>query len=246
MDEPFPFQPAEDTSPAAWVVAGLQGFAESVLSIVPAGFGAYARIYHPAYRYEYDEHIPVRWTEIAEANGRVAHRRMQFPNLIGFNPHKQSASPLDIWYVEPSHGHLPGPLAALLWPILAEHTATPERCFFAVWEGWGNMAMERPPAPSFEIPGRRLLLYSASIEAAERSFSVDDPFVGQSANLWWPDDRAWCVATEIDFMTTYVGGSQAVIAAILEHPDLEAYRVEPKDGVQWASDTLNLKPRGDR
>lgn len=44
----------------------------------------------------------------------------------------------------------------------------------------------------------------------------------QSANLWWPDDRAWCVATEIDFMTTYIAGTAEAIAAIVARADLEA------------------------
>jgi hypothetical protein len=52
------------------MVAGLRGFAESVLSVVPAGFEAYARIFHPAYRGE--PPVPVLWREIASASGRVA------------------------------------------------------------------------------------------------------------------------------------------------------------------------------
>ncbi len=39
---------APDTRAAEWVVDGLHGFAESVVSVVPAGFAAYARIFHSA------------------------------------------------------------------------------------------------------------------------------------------------------------------------------------------------------
>ena len=42
------YESALDASAASWVVAGLRGFAESVLSLVPAGFPAYGRIFHPA------------------------------------------------------------------------------------------------------------------------------------------------------------------------------------------------------
>ena len=42
------YQSAPDAAPAAWVVDGLRGFGESVLSLVPEGFDAYARIFHPA------------------------------------------------------------------------------------------------------------------------------------------------------------------------------------------------------
>lgn len=30
----------------------------------------------------------------------------------------------------------------------------------------------------------------------------------QSPNLFWRDDRSWCVATQINFYSTYIGASQ--------------------------------------
>ena len=50
---------------------------------------------------------------------------------------------------------------------------------------------------------------------------------GHSPNLWWPDDRAWCVATEIDLAWTYVGGSAALIDDVLASAALEAQPVSP-------------------
>jgi hypothetical protein len=47
------------------------------------------------------------------------------------------------------------------------------------------------------------------------------------ANLWWPDDRAWCVATEIDLAWTYVGGPAALIGDVLANPHLEAQPASP-------------------
>ncbi len=41
-------------------------------------------------------------------------------------------------------------------------------------------------------------------------------------NLWWPDDGAWFVATEIDFVSTYLAGGTEAIQAVLTEPDLEA------------------------
>ena len=37
----------------------------------------------------------------------------------------------------------------------------------------------------------------------------------QSANLWWPEDRAWCVTTDIDFAWTYVGGDRSLIEELI-------------------------------
>jgi hypothetical protein len=43
--------------------------------------------------------------------------------------------------------------------------------------------------------------------------------------MWWPADRAWFVATEVDGFSSYVGGSQTAIDAVLASPELEAIAV---------------------
>ena len=67
------------------------------------------------------------------------------------------------------------------------------------------------------------------------------PFT-QSANLSWPNDRAWLIATEIDFVSTYIGASRSCIEAILGCANIEAAEVEPSDGVTWGADLLNPAP----
>ncbi len=52
-----------------------------------------------------------------------------------------------------------------------------------------------------------------------------------SPNLFWPQDHAWCVASEIDLYCTIVGGPQALADALVANPALEAWRVEPEDPV---------------
>jgi hypothetical protein len=64
----------------------------------------------------------------------------------------------------------------------------------------------------------------------------------QSANLWWPADQAWCVVTDIDLMSSYVGGSAACIAELMATPGLEVVPAAPGDRV--AIDAVNpLPPR---
>jgi hypothetical protein len=60
-----------------------------------------------------------------------------------------------------------------------------------------------------------------------------------SCNLWWPADHAWCVATEIDLDSTYVGGSEACIEELLANSELEVARLDGAAGVTADSDTLN-------
>ncbi len=282
----FPFIPAESAEPARWITEGVQGFAQSVLSIVPAGFEAYARIFHPP---RSSSHIfpgysatPVSWAEVAAQTGRTVHRQMQWQHIMGDDPPANLASP--------EEGSLPLATAHVLWPLLRQYTATPEHCFFAVWEGFGCLGETVLRAPAFETPSRRWHLFHAPIEAIEQTFSsaergtllvrrthpligawqtlrnlvlfkprapvrarlgdpaaeaeepLDFPLSYQSANFWWPADRTWCVATEIDFKTTYIGGSRTAIDNLLQSTALEAYAVEPTDGVTYASDTVNPKP----
>lgn len=46
-----------------------------------------------------------------------------------------------------------------------------------------------------------------------------------SPNLWWPDDRAWIVLTEVDGYSTYVGGSRPLVHDLLSSRDVETIEV---------------------
>ena len=233
------YERAPDTAVASWVVDGLRGFAESVLSLVPAGFEAYGRIFHPAWRWEPDRRVP--WRDVAQANGRVPHGAMQWPAITGSLRYIHGAHQPGIWDHEPEEGSLPEELAPVLASVLARHTATPARCWFAVWEGYGCFAFGSEDAPAFDIPHRRLLLFIGPITAVLGSLCA--PPSWQSPSLWWPEDRAWCVETEVDMMSTYIGGTRQCIEGLVAHDDLEATIIDSADGVTWASDELNPAPR---
>lgn len=226
----YEFTPADDARPAEWVSDALRGFRD-VRSIVPAGFEAYARVFHPASARD----TPVRWSTVAEANGRIAHPTMQWPAITGTWQTDQAP----LWDNKP-YDTLPHDIAVVLARVLAPHTATPHRCWFAVWEGYGYLPDTVRTAPSFIVPHVRMHLFRAPVGAIVTSFG--EPPWYQFANLWWPDDRAWCVASEIDLDTTYVGGSAECIAAVVGAPELEAMAVEPTDGVASHDDPINPLP----
>ena len=276
----LPFKPAQNAEPARWLEERLVDFGKNVLSVVPRGFEAYARVFHPAYQVTHGTRTPLRWSDVAAQSGRTCHREMQWPNILGKEPEHDHRKLGDTWIEGPEEGDLPVEVARVLWPILSQHTTTPERCFFAVWEGFGCFPESISEAPTFEIPARRFYLFRAPIEHIEKTFCTDNPdntivvtivtrsgssekptpaeikdalkdlptpkfpLHHQSANLWWPEDRAWCVATEIDFVTTYVAGSKEAIAAILSSEALEAYQVEPTDEITYLSDKINPRPAG--
>ena len=61
----------------------------------------------------------------------------------------------------------------------------------------------------------------------------------QSVNLWWPDDRAWFVSTEIDFAWTYVGGTTALLEGLLADPLLEILPATVSDHITYQADRTN-------
>jgi hypothetical protein len=116
-------------------------------------------------------------------------------------------------------------------------TSTPDVCWFAVWEGYGFLEPKRyEDLPRVKTPERTYILYRGPLQAVT-AFSWGQTW--QSPNLWWPDDRAWCVATEIDLPETYVGGSEAAIDRIVADSQLEALRTRLNARVDIDADTIN-------
>lgn len=95
--------------------------------------------------------------------------------------------------------------------------------------------------PRVRLPGRDYLLFvgelAAAVDAGWRPLPELTLF--QSPNLFWPQDRAWCVATEIDFDSTLVAGSASLIDRILVAPGLDAWPVDPTDSLAYDADNLN-------
>ena len=65
------------------------------------------------------------------------------------------------------------------------------------------------------------------------------PFGGYPPNIWWPEDWAWCVATDINLYDTYVGGSEECIEAVLDYADLEVLPTSLDALVDMGGDTVN-------
>jgi hypothetical protein len=129
-------------------------------------------------------------------------------------------------------------VAAPLARTLATHTTPTDDCWFAVWEGWGYLDEAFSGRPTFALPQRNYHLAHAPLAAAAQSVSYH-PNVHLSCNLWWPDDHAWCVATEIDLDSSYIGASEARIEELLANQDLEAVPLSLTAGTTADSDTLN-------
>lgn len=248
-----------DVAPAAWIAPRLSGPLGTVTGTVPAGYPAYARLCHPPA----DEagHW-VHWAEAAAETGRQAHPTMQWHALVGtrdsLNLHDS------LWRGEhPPRGELPPQLLAALCDALAPYTSTPTTCWFCLWDGYGwirdspsvratgsddpssPVSLEQWRGPRVEHPSaREYLLFTGPLRAALRMgwWPTPDWFEAQSPNLFWPEDRAWCVGSEIDFDSTLIAGSPELTATLLRTPIFDAWPIEPTDSLTEDSDRLNTVP----
>lgn len=252
-----PPAPAADAGAAEWIAPRLLEDFGAVGRTIPIGFDGYARVFHPA-------GTSTRWAEIAARTGRSMHARAQFHRIA--SPPKNSGRHDPSFEVsEPSTGDLaPAELRALC-AILRTHTPAAMRCWFALWEGWGDLtgavthvwatttgASAPPPsapdswqldlrAARFELPGRPYYLFTGPLQDALRFgyWANQYCFLPRPPNLFWPDDRSWCVASEVDFNSTLVGGTAALVESIVRSAELEAWPVDPRDSLAVDGDTIN-------
>jgi hypothetical protein len=216
-----------DVSVGVWISsARRRGTPGTVSALVPAVFEAYARVLHPAIRYDGDDDIEVAWSAVAAHNGTAVHPRGQWVDVTGGPVESQPP----VWDDGPSEGHLPVPVAARLIDVLGRHTATPDAGVLARWDGFGYDLPDPGTPPRLLLRGGKdVVLLRGAIADAVRNLAPEPH--EQSANLWWPADQAWCVVTDIDLTSTYVGGSAACIAALLATPGLEALPAAPEDPI---------------
>jgi hypothetical protein len=253
-----------DAHAADWIVRGVRDFDCTVGSIVPPVFEAYARVFHPPGRRSGESDAEVRWADVAAANGRVMHPAAEWGSLTGSWRAREQPG---VWDMEPELGDIPERIAKHLARLLQRYTSTAERCWFAptaMREELGVMLVftegtsadeqvrvrdasearlaERQrrleTAPRFTLPNREFRLFAGALEALVDLYDELDV----SPNLWWPDDRSWCVGTDIDLMTTYVGGSASAVDALLADKQIEVLPVLHTQSVTWEADTVNPLP----
>ncbi len=231
----------KDVAPANWVAERLWRWNREHGALtgerVPDGFEAYARIFHPArYQSEDREWHRVSWATVAEWYGKTVHPQMTFSRLVDLDWLEHPS-----WGSRPEVGTLPEEECKPLMDVLGEFTSTPELCYFAVWEGYGGLderlgkgvaKLESPHA------GRKYYIFRGTLDGVLSFYKWS--FFHRSPNIWWPEDRAWCVATEIDDLETYVGGSASCIERVLAHPELEALPIAIDARIDVLGDTINV------
>ncbi len=203
----------------------------TVGSLVPPTFDSYCRILHPP---RTGEGGWTRWSTVAQETGAAIHPTVEWAAIT--NGRGRSGGGGTVWAESPERGELVVEQRATLADVVAAHTTTPDDCWFAVWEGQSFVGVDRA-GPRVCLPGRNHYLFHGRVADVRKDFQ------GHGPSLWWPADRAWVVASDVDLTATYIGCSHECADQLLRSADLEVVSPEPNNSVTWDSDTITPLPR---
>lgn len=92
----------------------------------------------------------------------------------------------------------------------------------ATWQP-GILSDEISKGPRLELPDRAHVLFATTVSTfAEPEWQAAAPWGDEALSLLWPADRAWVMATEIDYDSTIIAGTNALIRAVCTDPAIEA------------------------
>ena len=250
-------RPVGNLTSTAWVVERMRSFDGLAKELVPGPFDAYARILHRPDQGMPDGDSTATWRQVADRRGTTVHAAAQWDYLAGWAPDSCGTGGDRSRDVEPLVGSLDPLTLPLLCKLLARHTSAPQRCWLALWVGFGRTPAGWADAPAFRLPGREYWLFESSLDAvtdhaiafAVKHLAADDPrrrsLLGwghvQSPQLWWPEDRAWAVASEIDYNSTIVGGSVSLVETLVSS-EIEALRIDGDTSLYFDADRVNRRP----
>ncbi|NDK32525.1 hypothetical protein [Nesterenkonia haasae] len=192
------------------------------------------------------------WADAAASFGTTMHRTAQYPRLVRSDYAEcDSVVAPDGWrYSGPREGCLDAATLTTVAAVLARHTTTAHAGVAAIWEGWAGLPLsaETAAGPRLELRGdapRSYILFDAGAKDfaderwPERAPWVDDSLWAQSPSIIWPDDHAWVLATELDFDSTLIAGSTALVQDLVRTPGLEVHALPPDADLSWDGDTVN-------
>ncbi|MGO2005281.1 MULTISPECIES: hypothetical protein [Micrococcaceae] len=163
MSERFEWEP--DLARGEWLRTMEAESFGSLLSVVPRGFEAYARVFHPVERdrpretktwlgldesafFEGVQDIGASleteratWADAASSFKTTMHAEAQYASLLRREyGHAGGAIAADGWrYGDSFEGCLDVDSLAAAAQVLARHTSTPDSGIAAIWEGWGGL-----------------------------------------------------------------------------------------------------------
>src|SRR6188472_418011 len=237
---------ADGLAAGAWIGPRLGREFGAVTLQVPKDFEAYARVFHPA---SDSEGHPVSWADVAKACGTTPHREMQWHAILGLADADELQGAAKWAGSDPSMGAMDIETLDALCGILAGHTADLAHCFFGLCtiQNWKDSFSASELRPLLELPmsrdhiilagplsavdqiendwskpGSLWMTLTAQSQAQLHKSDPPDFLRREAPTLIWPADRAWLVASELEFDSTLVGGTDGLIDAIVASPGLAA------------------------
>lgn len=206
---------APSGAPASWVRGACRGAVFTVGSLVPDAYPAVLRIEAPPSNDRF-------WPNYRELFGTIA--------SIG-ERHTSSVEPA--WFaIWEGHGfdtgtrHITwrGPVDEATGEWLEQERARlrdeNERRNAAIRSELGSV-------PRFALPRRTYYLMTGPVSAVTELRNPASADAWQRPDLFWPDDRAWFVATDVDFWSLFVGGDDDFLAELADGVPTPSEMVPP-------------------
>lgn len=173
--------------------------------------------------------LPVKWSEVAAANGKQMNKKAQWTEICG--PHtnygERAVLPNQNWTWAPRQQNIEPSAVHTLAEVLSQWTSRGDRCLSGQWEGSG---FDWETKARIEFPDWTYYVWSCRFGDLIDWLKQPDSYVRDSEmpHVVWPEDRSWFMAILYSGYSSYVAGPRQMTDAILES-DLEAYEVELTD-----------------
>ena len=109
-------------------------------------------------------------------------------------------------YLPPLEGEIDVAVARPLLQELSAATGSLEEVFAAVWDGWADLPAQwiRGAATLTLAQSRQHLLFRGPRAALLNDLRASDQGASAVPGVWWPEDRAWIVYSDIDYPWSFV------------------------------------------
>lgn len=193
---------ARTTAPSDWIAPARRGPLGTVGALVPNGYSSLLRVHAPPPSDDWWS----RYCYLYEVVAAIGARHTTRPDLAWFA----------VWE---GHG-FDTSTSRMAWRDPPANTAErrardAQRAQLRDESRRRNAAVraELDMVPKFALPDRTYHLMKGPVASV---LGLRDPSAGHWRNpdLFWPDDRRWFVATDVDFWSLYVGGDDDFIAEL--------------------------------
>ena len=187
---------------ADWLASARTGEFGTVGGLVPAGYDSYVRVHAPPPTEHWWPLYRALFEEVAEVGVR------------------HTSTPDAAWYaIWEGHGFDSVNVQVAWREPPADDDERRER------EGYRQQLREENDrrtaeirrglgaVPRFDAPHRSYYLVTGSVaDVGSVRYPSDDDW--RNPDLWWPEDRSWFVATDVDCWALYLGGTAEFVAEI--------------------------------